>query len=141
MKSNNSKTSKNSIMDTYSTIYFVDIVVANKNVTLEELKELYIYPDGVELDGDLLDGDATTSTVIRKSDNKACVLVKYNHPCKIVGLNKSADFINTISHEATHIALDIYEYIHQNVCFCSQEPFCYLQGYAAECIYKTLTKK
>ena len=27
-----------------------------------------------------------------------------------------------------------------DVCFCSPEPFCYLQGWACECIYKTLKK-
>lgn len=138
----NSKTVNNriAIIDTYSSIYPVDLVVANKYTTLEELKELYIYSDGVELDEQIMDCDATTSTIKRKSDNKFCILVKYNHPAKYV-CNAKLEFINTCSHEATHVALDIYEFIHQNVCNCSPEPFCYLQGWATECIYRTLTRK
>lgn len=133
--------SKKSIIDTYSTIYFVDIVVANQYATLEELQELYKFPDGDELDNSILDCECTTSTIRRKEDSKDCILVKYNRPTRIKSIDKTVDFINTISHEATHVALDIYEHMNQNVCFCSPEPFCYLQGYAAECIYSTLVKK
>lgn len=129
-----------SIIDTYETIYFVDIVVANKYTTLEQLKELYTYSNGDELDDSILNGDCTSSTCKRKSDSKDICLVKYNHSSVIKGLDKKADLINTISHEAGHVALDIYAHMSQQVCDCSQEPFCYLLGYAAECIYKTLTK-
>ena len=55
--------------------------------------------------------------------------------------DKKLNRIGTISHEATHVALDIYDYIEQNICNCSPEPFCYLQEWAFECIYKTLSKK
>ena len=132
---------KKSIIDTYTTIYFIDIVVANKYVTLEELKELYTYSDGTELDEFVIKYNATTCTCTRKSDNKSVVLIKYNDNSKLKNVNKKLDLINTIGHEATHAALCIYENICQNVCFCSSEPFCYLQGYIAECVYKTLTKK
>ena len=132
---------KNSIIDTYETIYSTDIVVANKYATLEQLKELYCYSDNVELNDDILSGDATCSTCIRKSDNKPVVLIKYNHDTKIKSMDKKIDFINTICHEAGHAVLDIYERIGQNICFCTPEPFCYLLGYIAECAYKTLTKK
>lgn len=137
-----SKTNNNSrsIIDTYSCIYPVDLVVANKYATLEELKELYVYSDCTELDEDIMNGDATTSDIKRKSDDKFCILVKYNHPAKHK-CDAKLDFINTCSHEAGHVTLDIYEFIHQNVCNCSSEPFCYLLGWATECIYKTLTRK
>lgn len=128
-------------IDTYETIYYVDIIVANQYVTLEELKDLYVYADNVELDDSILDGDATTSMVLRKEDDKYCILVKYNHPNKCKSIDKNIDFINTISHEAGHVVMDMYDYIHQNICTCSQEPFCYLLGYATECIYKTLKNK
>lgn len=132
---------KKSIIDTYTTIYFIDIVVANKYATLEELKELYTYSDGIELDEFVIKHDGTTCTCTRKSDNKSVILIKYNDTSKVKNVDKASALINTISHEATHAALDIYENIGQDVCFCSSEPFCYLQGYIAECIYKTLTKK
>lgn len=131
---------KKSIIDTYTTIYFVDIVVANKYATLEELKKLYIYSDGVELDEQILNSDCSTSTCKRISDNKDVVLIKYNNASKIKSVNKTLDFINTVCHEAGHVVLDIYEHMNQHVCNCSSEPFCYLLGYVAECVYKTLKK-
>ena len=132
---------KNSIIDTYSTIYYVDIVVANKYVTLDELKELYVFSDGVELDDSITNCECTTSTCTRKSDNKDVVLIKYNRDSTIKGANKTLDLINTVCHEAGHATLDIYAHMNQNVCNCSSEPFCYLLGYIGECVYKTLTKK
>jgi len=135
------KKTNRSIIDTYTTIYFVDIVVANEYTTLEELKKLYTYMDKEELDDCILNGQCTVSTVKRKSDKVDCILVKYNHDITNPNIDIEADRINTISHEATHVALDIYEAINQNVCFCSPEPFCYLVGYAGECIYKTLNKQ
>lgn len=134
--------SKKSIIKTYEcSVYEVILVVANQYSTLEELKELYEYSDGAELDEEILAGAATTSTCYRKSD-KACVsLVKYNSAPKCTSRNKEAAFINVCSHEATHVALDIYQSIKQNVCFYSPEPFCYLIGWATECIYKTLKQK
>lgn len=140
MKDKKSIKNKKSIIDTYTTIYFVDIVVANEYTTLEQLKELYTYSDGTELDDRIMSCDCTTSTCTRKSDGKNISLVKYNHESNIKSIDKDIDFINTISHEAGHCALDIYEHIHQDICNCSPEPFCYLLGYITECIYKTLKK-
>lgn len=135
------KKTNRSIIDTYSTMYFVDIVVANEYTTLEELKKLYTYMNKEELDDDILNGQSTVSTVIRKSDNVDCILVKYNHDATNPNVDIELDRVNTVCHEATHVALDIYEAINQNVCFCSPEPFCYLVGYAGECIYNTLNKQ
>lgn len=132
---------KKSIIDTYTTIYYVDIVIANESVTLEELKELYVYSDGIELDEAITSGICTTSTCKRKSDNKDVALIKYNRDCDIKGIDKKVDIINTVCHEAGHAALDIYEHMNQKICNCSSEPFCYLLGYIAECMYKTLNKK
>lgn len=136
-----SKTKKKHIIDTYTTMYFVDIVVANQYTTLEELKKLYSYSDKVELDDLVLNGDCTTTFCLRKSDNKPVCLVKYNGPSDIKGLDPILDLINTVCHEAGHCVMDIYRSIGQDICPCSQEPVCYFLGYVAECIYKTLTKK
>ena len=117
-KDNKTVSNSKAIIDTYTNVYPVDLVVANKYVTLEELKELYVYSDNLELDEEVINGDASTCTVKRKSDNKFCILVKYNHPSKYI-TDKKLDFINICSHEATHVALDIYEFIQQRVCNCS----------------------
>lgn len=132
---------KKSIIDTYTTIYYVDIVVANKYTTLDQLKELYKYSDGTELDDNITCCDCTTSTCIRKADNKSIVLIKHNDNITLKNINKTLSFINTVCHESGHAVLDIYSHMHQDVCNCSSEPFCYLLGYVAECVYKTLTKK
>ena len=129
------------IVDIYPTIYGVDLVVARKSATLEDLKKDYMYYDGVELDDDVSSFTCSACKCKRKSDNRYCVVIKYNHPCSVKGIDKKADLVNTCAHEAGHAALFIYEYVEQNVCFCSQEPFCYLVGWVAECMYKTLQKK
>lgn len=142
----NNKTNRNSrhskaIIDTYETIYSVDIIVANKHSTLEQLKKILIYSDGIELDEGILQCICTVSTCKRLSDNKYCILVKYNRDSGIKSVDKKLDFINTVCHESGHVVLDIYRYMEELVDTNHQEMFCYLLGHVGECIYKTLTKK
>ena len=140
MKSNNSKTKKKSRIDTYETIYYVDVVVANEYATLEELQKLYIYSDGVELDDQIIKNVASTSTIRRKSDDKDYILVKFNGYKKVKCVDKKTEIYNTIAHEAGHVCIDIYDHMRQDICPCSPEPFCYLLGWVTQCIYKTLKK-
>ena len=132
---------KNSRIDIYETIYNVDLVIANRYASIEELREQYTYPDKEELSMDILDGICTTASVIRISDNKSCILVKYNHDSYVKGVDKNLDFINTISHEAGHVVIRLYQFMDQTICPCSSEPFCYLLGWVTQCIYKTLSGK
>lgn len=132
---------KKGIIDTYETIYSVDLVVAGSNTTLEQLKKLYTYADGEELDEGILDGCGTTSRCRRKSDDKYVILVKYSRNSNIKNIDKKLDRINTIAHEAGHVVLDIYDFIGQDVYTGSSELFCYLLGWVTECIYKTLQKE
>jgi hypothetical protein len=135
------KNKKKAIIDTYETLYGVDIVVANRQVSLDKLRKLYTYGDGVMLDDFIADGLATTAIVKRISDNKTCILIKDNKDTDVKSVDKKLDYINTIAHESLHAVLDIYDIINQKVCTCTPEPMCYLIGYIAECVYKTLTKK
>lgn len=135
------KKNKKSRIDIYQTLYGVDLVVANKYATIEELRKDYAFSDGVELTEEVMECIATTSKVRRKSDNRYCVLVKYNQDSSVKGRDPKLELINTVSHEATHVAIDIYQFISQDLCPCSPEPFCYLVGWATECIYNTLQKK
>lgn len=134
---------KKSIIDTYKTsIYPVEIVVANEAVTLEELKEQYMYSDEVELDDCIMEGVATTSTAKRKSDGVYVALIKLNHDLpKYKVDNKKAYVINTYTHEAVHAAIDIWDFIGSIVDIRHQEPIAYLAGYISECIYLTHSKK
>lgn len=133
---------KNIVIDTYyNETYMVYVVVANEKTTIEQLRELYSDCNGKELSDDVMSGQCTTSDIKIKSNNQYGILVKYNHSTKDPSVNKKLDFINTCSHEAWHVALKIYDCIGQRICFCTPEPFCYLLGWATECIYKTLTKK
>lgn len=141
MLNNNSKTKKKSrIEEYYSDIYDVYLVVANENVTLEQLRKRYKHPDGEELKEEILDGSATTCSAVNRKTDASVLIVKYNRLPHNKTLNKKTTLVNICSHEATHVALDIYEMLGQNICFCTPEPFCYLQAWATECIYKTLTK-
>ena len=130
------KKSKKSIVDKYhNDIYEIEIIVANKYTTLEQLRKKYVYYDGVILDDGIKD---TTACVCRCKDIKTgehCLVVKFN-----IDYTNDASFLGTINHEATHVALDIYELIEQRVDFSSSEPFCYLVEWATRCIYKTLIK-
>lgn len=135
------KKQKKAIIDTYETLYGIDIVVANRQVSLEKLQKLYTYPDGVVLEDFIIDGLATSAIVKRISDNKTCILIKDNKDSDVKSIDKKLDHINTITHESLHAVLYIYDIIQQKVCTCTPEPMCYLIGYIAECVYKTLTKK
>ena len=137
------KNKKKAHIDTYETIYSVDLVVANESATLEQLKKLYKYSDSEELDDFITDAVCSMSRCIRKTDGKAICLVKYNHPSSYLKSKQDidVDLINTCCHEACHVMLHIYDHIGEAVDTNRQEVFAYNVGWAAECIYKTLTKK
>lgn len=133
---------KNKHIDTYNTIYLIDVVVANEPVTLEDLKDTYCYSDNEELDEDITNNIATTATCRNKKTNKCCILIKYNHPAEIKGIDKKLDLINTIAHESTHAAIDIFCSIGESINMREgNEAFVYFVGWISECVYKTLMKK
>lgn len=136
-------TKKNkTIIDTYPTLYDVDLVVANKYTTFEQLDKLYKYASGNSIDKDIKDGVASTSICIRKSDNKYCILVCWNDDLPRYKVdNKKKYTIDTIAHESCHVALDIYDYIQEDAKATCSEPFSYLVGWIAGCIYTTISKK
>lgn len=46
--------------------------------------------------------------------------------------------LSTLSHEAVHLAKDIFNYVHANFTTEDQEPFCYLVGWILDEAYKFL---
>lgn len=132
------KNSKKSIINKYyNETYDIDLIVANKYATLEQLKKKYTYFDGVILDDAVTNGSACAAKCRDIKTNKYCILVKFNKDFKDESINW---FINTITHESVHVSLYIYELIEQQVCFDSSEPLCYLTGWISECMYKTVIK-
>ena len=133
-----SKTKNKSRIDVYnSNIYIPLLVVANKYATVEEINKILMFSNEDPIDDDILGGYATTSTVVFRKDKRPAILVKQNTYIQYAGKNKKLDEINTISHEATHVAADMYCYMGEKDTVTIQEPYAYLVGWASECIYKT----
>ncbi len=55
--------------------------------------------------------------------------------------NKGAMNVETITHEAIHAALEVFDYVGAIVDTKNQEPFAYLCGYIARCINQVKTGK
>ena len=134
--SNNSKKR----IDIYNTIYDIDIVVANRYTTLEDLKEEYSYGDE-ELPDSITECMATTTTVRNKKTKRFCLLVKYNKDSSDKSIDKHLDLINTAAHEAWHVLMDIYDSCRINISFDNQEDGAYFIGWITSCILKTWLNK
>ena len=130
-----------SIIDTYSTIYDVDLVIANQHTTLEKLRRLYQYEDNSNLIEDTTKGLATTSTVVNKKTNRKTVLVKINKLELPKDADKKLELVNIAAHEAMHVLSDIYSYVGAEVTFYNQEPAAYFLGWITQNIYKTMISK
>ena len=133
---------KSKYIEVLSTIYNVDIVIVNRYTTLEDLKEKYVYYDGVELDNSILDCQASTSRCKDKETGKPCIIVKDNRDSKVKGVNKKLDLINTAAHEAFHVMVDIYWFVGESIDFSqNNESSAYFIGWITQHIYEIWTKK
>lgn len=141
MKQNNK-----SRIDYYETPYEVYLAIANKYTTFEELREIFTYSDGVELDDSFLhDSDGrpylgVTVSVKRKSDNRQFILVKYITETS-VKVDKLLDMINLADHEACHVILDLYKIIGAEVDLDHQEHSAYEKSYITTLILKNWLNK
>lgn len=142
MNSNNSKTKKyKERIDTYSTVYESDLVVANSYTNTKKLAEQYEWTGEGTLEDILSEGSiATTVYVTRKKDNKRCHIVIVHSPYP-TSIEELIDLANTCTHEAVHVMLDIYYNLGAKVDTYDQEIFAYNVGYISECIFKTIYKK
>lgn len=133
---------KKARIDTYSTQYDIDFVVADSKVTLNDLRELYCYDDDTELDDTWNDCSACTGTVKRKEDGATVLLVHYTKPSSFTSSGDDLlDLIDICAHEATHVAIDIYNIVAADIDTKNQETFAYFVAYIAERIAKTLLNK
>ena len=133
---------KKSRIDYYETPYEVYLAIANKYTTLEELQEIFTFPDGVELDETLLkDSDGhnyqgVTASVKRKTDGRVFLLVKYISESSVKVPDQLLDIINLADHEACHVLLDLYKTIGTDVDLDNQEHFAYEHAYITCLILK-----
>jgi hypothetical protein len=133
------KNKKKSVIDVYPTIYNVDLVVANKYTTMDQINKRYETVDGKDFADDT--AIAFTQPGYDKKTRKAIILVKYCHDTVDKSKDKRLDFINTCAHEAVHVCMRIYSKIGEEVFKDdSNELLAYLLGWVTECIYKTCTK-
>lgn len=136
------KQEKKSRIDIYETPYEVYLAIANKYTTLEELQEIFTYPNGSELNNSMLKDkygnkyQGVTASVKRKSDNRHFILVKYIEDTSVKVEDKLLDLVNLADHEACHVILDIYRIIGQNVDLEYQEQFAYEKSYITGLILK-----
>lgn len=70
---------------------------------------------------------ATTQQVYCPKQKRAGILIRFEN-------KDAARNHQYVSHEATHAALDIFNYIGATVDAENQEPFCYLVGWISECV-------
>lgn len=134
---------KKARIDTYETIYDTDFVVANENITLSEINKLFEYNDGEKLDKNWEEWDCCTGIVTRKKDGARVVLVKFNRISKTFHSSgdKLLDIIDLCAHEATHVAIDMYNMVSSKIDTENQENFAYFVAYITERIAKTLLNK
>ena len=79
---------------------------------------------------------ATTSRCKERNTGRNIMLVVQSNIESDKNRDKKLELVNLCSHEA----LDTFSYIGEKVNYDCQEPLAYLQAWAAECIYNTLTK-
>ena len=129
---------KSIVVDKYSTVYCYDIYVV-LNPSKDGLDKLFKWE---ETDSSIYDEKNKKYSayscigVIDKSNGRRCFVVIINS----LGTDELFD-INTVSHEAFHITMDLLDACDMQYSEDNCEAYAYLQGYITECIYKTAKKE
>lgn len=131
-------------IDIYETIYDVDIAVCNKKCTDKDIINNFLTSDDKEITEEYLSASPTLNAysfrAINKRNRHTTLVVRI---LKVFGnnkLEKDADLINTIAHEAMHVVLDTFDKIGEVISVEVQEPYAYYIGWICECIYKSYNK-
>lgn len=129
---------KSIVVDKYSTVYCYDIYVV-LNPSKDGLDKLFKWEEN---DSSIYDEKNKKYSayscigVIDKSNGRSCFVVIINS----LGTDELFD-INTVSHEAFHITMDLLDACDMQYSEDNCEAYAYLQGYITECIYKTAKKE
>lgn len=129
---------KSIVVDKYSTVYCYDIYVV-LNPSKDGLDKLFKWEEN---DSSIYDEKNKKYSayscigVIDKSNGRRCFVAIINS----LGTDELFD-INTVSHEAFHITMDLLDACDMQYSEDNCEAYAYLQGYITECIYKTAKKE
>ena len=129
---------KKMIVDKYNTVYSFDVYVV-LNPSKDGLDKLFKWEEN---DSSIYDDKNKKYSayscigVIDKSNGRRCFVVIINS----LGTDELFD-INTVSHEAFHITMDLLDACDIQYSEDNCEAYAYLQGYITECIYKTAKKE
>ena len=134
------------IVDKYNTVYSFDVYVV-LNPSKDELDKLFKWSESDNIKSEKNDDSIYDDKnkkysayscigVIDKSNGRRCFVVIINS----LGTDELFD-INTVSHEAFHITMDLLDACDMQYSEDNCEAYAYLQGYITECIYKTAKKE
>ena len=134
------------IVDKYNTVYSFDVYVV-LNPSKDELDKLFKWSESDNIKSEKNDNSIYDDKnkkysayscigVIDKSNGRRCFVVIINS----LGTDELFD-INTVSHEAFHITMDLLDACDMQYSEDNCEAYAYLQGYITECIYKTAKKE
>ena len=137
---------KKMIVDKYNTVYSFDVYVV-LNPSKDELDKLFQWSESENIKSEKNDNSIYDEKnkkysayscigVIDKSNGRRCFVVIINN----IGTDELYD-INTVSHEAFHIAMELLNACDMQYSEDNCEAYAYLQGYITECIYKTAKKE
>ena len=137
---------KKMIVDKYNTVYSFDVYVV-LNPSKDELDKMFKWSESDNIksaknDNSIYDEKNKKYSayscigVIDKSNGRRCFVVIINN----IGTDELYD-INTVSHEAFHITMDLLDACDMQYSEDNCEAYAYLQGYITECIYKTAKKE
>ena len=137
---------KKMIVDKYNTVYSFDVYVV-LNPSKDELDKLFKWSESDNIKSEKNDNSIYDEKnkkysayscigVIDKSNGRRCFVVIINN----IGTDELYD-INTISHEAFHITMELLDACDIQYSEDNCEAYAYLQGYITECIYKTAKKE
>lgn len=134
------------IVDKYNTVYSFDVYVV-LNPSKDGLDKLFKWSESDNIKSEKNDDSIYDEKnkkysayscigVIDKSNGRRCFVVIINS----LGTDEMFD-INTFSHEAFHITMDLLDACDMQYSEDNCEAYAYLQGYITECIYKTAKKE
>ena len=137
---------KKMIVDKYNTVYSFDVYVV-LNPSKDGLDKMFKWAESDNIKSEENDSSIYDEKnkkysayscigVIDKSNGRRCFVVIINS----LGTDELFD-INTISHEAFHITMELLNACDMQYSEDSCEAYAYLQGYITECIYKTAKKE